>query len=87
MTRLLVARVLILLRFLSPSEGIDTITDFSVGQGDKIQVSAAGFGIAVGDTSSFSFSGNVLYSDFDSIALAILQPNSGFSPSANIEVV
>jgi Ca2+-binding RTX toxin-like protein len=71
--------------FLSPSEGIDTITDFSVGQGDKIQVSATGFGIAVGNTNRFSFSSNALF--FDTTALVILQPNSGFSPSGNIEVV
>ncbi|WNN91705.1 calcium-binding protein [Gloeocapsopsis dulcis] len=71
--------------FLSPSEGRDTIKDFSVGQGDKIEVSAAGFGVSVGDTSKFSFSNNTLF--FNTTALASLQPNSGFSPSADVRIV
>lgn len=44
--------------FHSPNEGIDTITDFSQAQGDKIQVSASGFdrGLTLGalDASLFT---------------------------------
>jgi len=43
---------------VSPLESIDTIQDFSVEQGDKIEVSAARFGVVVNDTSKFSFSNN-----------------------------
>jgi len=71
--------------FVPPLEGIDTIQDFSVEQGDKIEVSAARFGVVVNDTSKFSFSNNTFF--FNTTAMAICQPNSGFSTSTNIKIV
>ncbi|PIG92469.1 hypothetical protein [Gloeocapsopsis sp. IPPAS B-1203] len=71
--------------FVPLLEGIDTIQDFSVKQGDKIEVSAARFGVAVNDTSKFSSSNNTFF--FNTTAVAIFQPNSGFSTGTNIKVV
>lgn len=73
--------------FSFPSEGFDTITDFFFTEGDKIEASASGFGIAVGDTGRFTFDSSNRILFFDATALAILQPGSGFVPSLDINVV
>jgi Tol biopolymer transport system component/Ca2+-binding RTX toxin-like protein len=43
--------------FNSPTDGIDTISDFKVGEGDQIMISASGFGggLAVGNLPSSQF--------------------------------
>ncbi|MGF1498211.1 MAG: LamG-like jellyroll fold domain-containing protein, partial [Elainellaceae cyanobacterium] len=55
--------------FASPNEGFDTILDFNPAEGDKIQVSAEGFGSSVLD--KFRFVNGVL--DFDGNDLALIQ--------------
>ncbi len=73
--------------FSSPLEGIDTIRDFAYGEGDKIQVSASGFGIGTGDYSKFSFDSSTGALSFDGTQFASIQLNSGFVPSLNINIV
>ncbi len=73
--------------FGSPSEGRDTITDFSVAQGDKIQVVASGFGISGKDFSRFSFNPTNNTLSFDTTAIATLPANSGFVPAVNINII
>ncbi|MBD2129714.1 calcium-binding protein [Microcoleus sp. FACHB-1] len=73
--------------FYSPSEGIDTITDFSYSEVDKIQVSAGGFGIGVGDYSKFSFDSNTGTLSFDGTQFASIQLGSGFVPEWDINIV
>lgn len=55
--------------FNSPNDGFDTILDFDPEQGDKIQISASGFGIS--DLSGFRFINGVL--DFQGKNLALIQ--------------
>ncbi|MBY5283043.1 transporter substrate-binding domain-containing protein, partial [Aphanizomenon flos-aquae CCAP 1446/1C] len=55
--------------FSSDNEGFDTIFDFNPDQGDKIQVSASGFGIT--DLSKFRFISGVL--DYNGENLALVQ--------------
>ncbi|WP_413168053.1 transporter substrate-binding domain-containing protein [Capilliphycus salinus ALCB114379] len=57
--------------FSSPNEGFDTVLDFDPAQGDKIQVSAAGFGID--NIDGFRFISGVL--DFNGQNLALIQNN------------
>lgn len=73
--------------FYSPLEGIDTIADFQWQQEDKIQVSAAGFGIGSGDYSKFSFDSNTGSLFFDGIQFASLQLGSEFIPDLDIVIV
>jgi serralysin len=73
--------------FWSPYEGVDTITDFSAAQGDKIQVFASGFGISANDTSRFSFNSTNGGLFFDSTQLATLPTNSGFTLTNSFSVV
>lgn len=70
--------------FDTPHEGVDTITDFSAAEGDKIQVSATGFGITSDDFSRFSFDNTTGALFFDNLQLALLPSNSGFIPSTDI---
>lgn len=69
----------------SLSRRIDTITDFEWEQGDKIEISASGFGISQGEYDQFTFSGDVLF--FAGTALAFLQPGSGFIVTSDINIV
>lgn len=73
--------------FDTSSEGVDTITDFSAAQGDKIQVSALGFGITAGDLSRFSFDNTTGALFFDNLQLVLLPLNSGFILSTDIIIV
>lgn len=73
--------------FYSPSEGIDTITDFAYLEGDKLQVSASGFGIGVGDYSKFSFDSSTGALSFDGTQFASIQLGSGFVPEWDINIV
>ena len=73
--------------FNSLSEGIDTITDFAYWDVDKIQVSASGFGIGVGDYNKFSFESYTGSLYFDGTQFASIQLYSGFVPSLDINVV
>lgn len=73
--------------FSSPSEGIDTIRDFAYWEGDKIQVSASGFGIGVGDYSKFSFDSSTGALFFDGTQLASIQLDSGFVSYLDINIV
>lgn len=73
--------------FDTSNEGVDTITDFSAAQGDKIQVSALGFGITAGDLSRFSFDNTTGALFFDNSQLVSLPSNSGFTPSTDIIIV
>jgi serralysin len=70
--------------FSSPSDGIDSITDFKFEEGDKIQILASGFGIMQDDLNKFTFnsSSNALF--FGQVQLASLQPGSNFNPSLDI---
>jgi Ca2+-binding RTX toxin-like protein len=75
--------------FQFASEGVDTITDFQYGEGDKILVNAIGFGIGQGEYYHFTFqesaTGGALF--FEGIQLALLQPGSGFDPNLDITIV
>ena len=71
----------------SLTQGIDTITDFTYSQGDKIQVSALGFGIEQGQFNKFTFDSSTGALFFEQTQFAALQPNSGFNPSLNINIV
>ncbi|MEH2183372.1 M10 family metallopeptidase [Nostoc sp.] len=73
--------------FNSLSEGIDTITDFAFSDVDKIQVSASGFGIGVGDYNKFLFERNTGSLYFDGTQFASIQLNSSFVPSLDINIV
>ncbi len=71
--------------FNSPDDGIDVIQDFSPGKGDRIQISAANFGIELNNAgvpltneftfSYFGFSSGSLY--FGDAQLVVLE--SGFN--------
>lgn len=85
--------------FSSPFDGIDSITDFNFEEGDKIQISAKGFGIEQDDYDSFIFdnSTNELWfeqletgentSSLSVSVLASLQPSSNFIPRLDITIV
>lgn len=70
--------------FGSPIEGIDTITDFSIEQGDKIQISGAGFGTT--DFNRFSYNAATGGLFFDTTQLAVLPINLSVTP-ANLTIV
>lgn len=61
--------------FNSLSEGIDIITDFYFFQGDKIQISKAGFGAS--STNEFAYDNNTGALSFKGTLFAFLQPNLG----------
>lgn len=74
--------------FTSPEDGIDVIQDFSPGRGDRIQISAANFGIELNNAgvpliNEFSFSGRDYDGtlSFGDAALVVLQ--SGFNGGPN----
>lgn len=78
--------------FNSPEQGIDVIQDFSPGGGDRIQISAEGFGIELNDsgvpiTNDFAYIGDyfngTLY--FGDARLADLQSN--FNASGRFDLV
>lgn len=75
--------------FYSPFDGIDTITDFKFEQGDKIEVSASGFGVAPGQYDQFTFqetsTEGALF--FQGTQFASLQLGSSFVPSLDITIV
>ncbi|VEP16822.1 hypothetical protein H1P_50027 [Hyella patelloides LEGE 07179] len=58
--------------FNSAAEGINTITDFSTAQGDKIEISQSGFG-GITNTNNFSFNNDTL--SFGTEQIATLQGN------------
>jgi Ca2+-binding RTX toxin-like protein len=76
----------------SNQEGKDLITDFSFAEGDKIEIKDSGFA-GVTTFNSFSFTNNTLFFDASStdtvaaVALAQLQPNSGFNVSQDLVIV
>jgi Ca2+-binding RTX toxin-like protein len=78
--------------FYSPSEGIDTITDFAISV-DQIQVSTLGFGIDFGAFNRFIYDSSTgalsfFNQDFtQTTQFALLQPNLGFDPSRDISIV
>lgn len=74
--------------FFSPHqlEGDDVITDFSALEGDKILVSAAGFGIAPGNFNGFHYdsgTGALSFND-QQFALVQLQPGTDFNITRDI---
>lgn len=73
--------------FDSPSEGIDTIPDFKHSEGDKIQVSASGFGIRQDQYDKFTFNRSTGALFFEQTQLASLELNSGFVLSSDITIV
>jgi serralysin len=73
--------------FGSPLEGVDTITDFSIEQGDKIQISAAGFGIGANDFGRFAYDAATGGLYFDNTQLATLPLNLPFDRTTNITIV
>lgn len=72
--------------FNSLAEGIDTITDFSIAQGDRIQVSAAGFGIGAADLARFNYNPVNGILALNTTPLAVLPQNLAFSVPANITI-
>ncbi|MEO1378675.1 MAG: hypothetical protein AAFW70_31350, partial [Cyanobacteria bacterium J06635_10] len=83
----------------SPFDGIDSITDFNSLEGDKIQISASGFGIELNEYDGFIFdsstnelrftqieTGENISSIFISV-LVSLQPGSDFNPILDIDIV
>lgn len=73
--------------FSSPFDGIDSITDFTYLEGDKIEVSASGFGIGQGQYDRFIFDSSTNALFFDQTQVAFLQPGSVFVPSLDISIV
>lgn len=73
--------------FYSPSEGIDTITDFKWSEGDKIEVSAIGFGIVQDQYDRFRLDRSTGDLFFGETQFASLQLDSGFIPSQDITIV
>lgn len=85
--------------FSSPLDGVDNITDFNWEEGDKIQISAIGFGIGQDDYNSFIFnttSNELLFEQVEirengslsSLSpLITLQPGSNFNPSLDINII
>ncbi|MCC5644361.1 hypothetical protein LC607_15710 [Nostoc sp. CHAB 5824] len=73
--------------FGSPLEGVDTITDFSIEQADKIQISGAGFGIGANDFSRFGYDPATGGLYFDTTRLATLPLNLPFDWTTNITIV
>ncbi|MGQ4649987.1 calcium-binding protein [Lyngbya aestuarii] len=73
--------------FDSPTEGIDTITDFYFGEGDKIEISADGFGIGTTEYNRFFYDSNTGALYFDNQQLAWLNTDSDFNTISNIVIV
>ncbi|HEY9704214.1 MAG TPA: DUF4114 domain-containing protein, partial [Allocoleopsis sp.] len=66
--------------FSSPTEGSDLILDFDVSQGDRIQVSASGFGVSSLD--QFSFANGML--KFNGTDLALIQNHGTIYNTLNL---
>ncbi|MBD2449521.1 hypothetical protein H6G76_20605 [Nostoc sp. FACHB-152] len=73
--------------FNSPFEGVDTITDFSIQQDDKLQISGAGFGIGKNDFNRFTYDPATGGFYFDTTQLATLPLNLSFEQTTNIIIV
>ncbi|WP_210404397.1 calcium-binding protein [Chroococcidiopsis sp. TS-821] len=75
--------------FYSPYDGVDTIKDFKYVEGDKIEVSASGFGITPGvnQYDGFNFNSSTGALAFNGTQFATLQLGSGFVPSLDITIV
>jgi Ca2+-binding RTX toxin-like protein len=71
--------------FNSLTEGVDTITDFSVAQGDKIQISLSGFGAT--SSSQFSFNATTRALSFNNQQFATLQGSTTFNVATDIVLV
>lgn len=80
----------------SPFDGIDSITDFKREEGDKIQISAGGFGIESDEYDSFIFDSSTNELWFEQVVtgentssslIASLQPGSNFNPRVDINIV
>lgn len=69
------------------AEGIDKIVDFAYWENDRLQVSANGFGVAPGEYNRFNFNSTTGALSFDGTQFATLDPNSGFVPSLDIDIV
>lgn len=72
--------------FYSPSEGIDTIADFTSSV-DQIQVSTIGFGIGFDEFNRFTYDSSTGALFFDQTQFALLQPNLGFDSSLDISIL
>jgi Ca2+-binding RTX toxin-like protein len=68
--------------FNSLAEGIDSITDFRVAQGDKIQISGSGFGAT--SSNQFSFNATTGALSFNNQQFATLQGLTTFNIATNI---
>ena len=84
----------------SPFDGIDSITDFNQEEGDKIQISASGFGIEENEYNRFIFDSSTNELRFDLqiesgeniskaflSSLVSLQAGSNFNPEDDINIV
>ena len=74
------------------SEGIDVITDFSFQQGDKIQISAAGFGaISLNQVSYNSVTGGLFYDPTGLVGptqfATLANPPAGFSVNLDVVII
>ncbi|KAB8333376.1 hypothetical protein SD80_016255 [Scytonema tolypothrichoides VB-61278] len=72
--------------YLSPSDGIDIIKDYSYAEGDRIAVSKAGFGAT--STNQFSYNsitGALFFQETQFVTLE--NKTADFSSSLNIELV
>jgi Ca2+-binding RTX toxin-like protein len=70
------------------SEGIDTITDFLRGQGDKIVISQAGFGAT--STSQFSYNsstGGLFYAPTSTQFATLQNLPAGFDVNSDVFLV
>ncbi|WP_339375400.1 calcium-binding protein [Chroogloeocystis siderophila] len=70
-------------------EGVDTIQDFNYLEGDKIEVSASGFGITQGSNQydNFFFSSSTGALSYNGTQFASLQLDLNFVPSLDITIV
>ncbi|MBD2085341.1 hypothetical protein NDI49_24745 [Trichocoleus sp. ST-U3] len=73
--------------FNSPGEGIDNILDFNSLEGDKIQISASGFGIGKGQSDKFSYDSSTGALFFEQTQLASVQIDSGFVLASDMIIV
>lgn len=73
--------------FNLPTDGIDIITDLACLGGDKIQISASGFGIGLGQFSRFTYDSSTGALFFDQTQFASLHPTSSFLPSLDISII
>ncbi len=66
----------------SPREGIDTITDFSYQEGDKIRIDSYEFGASSTSQFMYDYDTGALY--YEQKQIASLQPGLGFDPKYDI---